>query len=435
MASDFEAKHVLITGGPAQTGAYLAVTWRSVQTLGDLMAGFPDSAPAVPVTSDLSQPGGVWLGRPLGSIRQRLAKTTSSKPRRWRLLQVESSLACNLRCVMCPWKEISRQAPNRGLLSPETWQAIRPHLLQVHSIDFTGGGEPLLQPLLPEWVAEAKAAGCETGILTNGLLLKGERVKKLLAAGLNWLCVSMDGATADLYEKIRVGSNFDQVCHNLARISDMRVGQVPKTMINFVLMDINVHQVEEIVRLAAALGVDQVNFKQCDVIRGEHGKGHGLFDREETREIRRVNKALDKARRLAKRLGVKTTAAAFTPHERPVCDQDPRSSMFVRFDGRVGPCINLAVGGPTSFLGREATMPVVHYGRLPGEDLEALWESNLCRFFRQRFEQRLKAYDDALLKTLIGGGGGSRERAVESAVQAMPAAPKGCRVCHYLYGI
>ena len=174
-------------------------------------------------------------------------------------------------------------------------------------------------------------------------------MQQILNAGVDWICISMDGADAEMYEKIRIGSNFERVCENVANIAGLRSGNRPKTMINFVLMDLNFHQVEEIVRLAARLGVDQINFKQCDVIRGESGKGHGLFRAEETKEIRRLKKTLGKARRLAKKLNILTTAFSFTPEEKPVCEQDPRDSMFVRYDGTVAPCINLAIGGPTTF--------------------------------------------------------------------------------------
>ena len=209
--------------------------------------------------------------------RKHESDTNKAKKRRWRLLQVESALACNLRCVMCPWREIAQNVENHGLMSQEIWESIRPHLSEIKSIDFTGGGEPLLQPKLPEWIAEAHAAGCETGFLSNGLLLKKEKLQQILNAGVDWICVSMDGADAQMYEKIRIGSNFERVCENVANIAEMRTGKVPKTMINFVLMDLNFHQVEDIVRLASRLGVDQLNFKQCEVIRGESGKGHGLF--------------------------------------------------------------------------------------------------------------------------------------------------------------
>jgi len=372
------------------------------------------------------------IGDPLA---EKVTRKDTPQNRLWRLLQVESAIACNLRCVMCPWKEISKKAGRGGLMSPGVWQAIHPHLQQVRSIDFTGGGEPLLQPKLEEWIAEAKTAGCETGFLSNGLLLSKERLRRILDAGVDWICISMDGATPEMYNSLRIGSNFDRVCRNVARIGEQRSGKVPKTMINFVLMNLNVHQVEEIVRLAARLGVDQVNFKQCDVIRGEHGKGLGLFGSNETRDIRKLIKSLKKARRLAKRLNMMTTAFAFTPEERPVCDQDPRDSLFIRYDGTAAPCINLALGGPSTFLGREVIMPSVHYGRLPQDNLMGLWESDSCKFYRQRFAERVRRYDNTVVNNLFDSGGSGRERTLQAAREAMPEPPKGCNVCHYLYDI
>jgi len=375
------------------------------------------------------------IGRSLNSLKDKSAQKNVLPKRRWRLLQVEAAFACNLRCVMCPWREIAEKVENRGLMSQEIWQSIRPHLSEIKSIDFTGGGEPLLQPKLSEWMAEAHAAGCETGFLSNGLLLKKEKLQQILNAGVDWIGVSIDGANAELYERIRVGSNFVRVCENVAEIAKLRLDNVPKTMINFVLMDLNFHQVEDIVRLAAQLGVDQLNFKQCDVIRGESGKGHGLFGVEETKDIRRLKKSLGKARRLAKKLNIATTAFAFTPEERSVCEQDPRDSLFIRYDGLAAPCINLAIGGPSTFLGKEVLMPNIHYGRLPDTDLMALWQSETCEFYRQQFEHRSKKYDEAIVTRMLNTSGSNRLKALQEAKDVMPEPPRGCNVCHYLYDI
>jgi MoaA/NifB/PqqE/SkfB family radical SAM enzyme len=181
--------------------------------------------------------------------------------------------------------------------------------------------------------------------------------------------------------------------------------------------------------------VDQVNFKQCDVIRGEAGKGFGLFASEKTMEIRRLQKSLDKARRLAKKLKVATTAFAFTPQELAVCEQDPRDSLFIRYDGTVAPCINLALGGPTTFLGEEVTMTSVHYGRLPGDDLMDLWETQRCRFYREKFQERVEKHENVIVNRLLGGSGGNRLKVLKEAREAMPPPPEGCNVCHYLYDI
>ena len=380
----------------------------------------------------------IWpqhVDRRLASLRDQVIEKKSLKKKPWRLFQVESAIACNLKCVMCPWRQIAKKAENHGIMTPAVWEAIRLYLDRVESVDFTGGGEPLLQPHLAEWIADATKAGCETGFLSNGLLLKEDKLKKILDAGIKWICISMDGATAEMYNEIRVGSNFDRVCENVASIARLRSGSVPKTMINFVLMDMNAHQMEEIVQLAARLGVDQVNFKQCDVIRGKEGKGFGLFATEETREIRQLQKSLDKARRLARKLNIQTTAFAFTPQELAVCEQDPRDSLFIRHDGTVAPCINLALGGPTTFLGKEVSMPSVHYGRLPGDDLMNLWETESCQFYRKKFQERVEKYDNLIMNSMLGGGGGNRSKILQDARKAMPDPPKGCNVCHYLYDI
>jgi MoaA/NifB/PqqE/SkfB family radical SAM enzyme len=361
--------------------------------------------------------------------------TVPAPPRRWRLLQVEPALVCNLRCVMCPWKDIRRDIPDAGIMSPTVWNALRPHLKDVTSVDFTGGGEPLLQPRLAEWMAEAKAAGCETVVLTNGVLLSGEIAEGLISAGLDWLCVSIDAADKANYETIRQGSNFERVCDNLARVAAIRKGGVPKTMINFVIMSSNIGQVEDIVRLAARLGVDRINFKQCEVVRGVHGKGLGLFEPAESRAAIKSAKSLARALSLARKLGVSTSSYPFTPTELPVCEQDPRSSMFLRYDGLVAPCINCAYGGPTTFFGKEAVMPPVHYGRLPEIDLIEAWKSELSRSFRTSLEKRRREYENTFSESLLEDPLRPPDRIHEIAVKRMPSAPESCRVCHYLYGI
>jgi hypothetical protein len=108
--------------------------------------------------------------------------------------------------------------------------------------------------------------------------------------------------------------------------------------------------------------------------------------------------------------------------------------MFVRHDGRVSPCINVAIGGPSTFLGRDVIIPNVHYGRLPEQDLMELWENRTCRLYRENFARRVKAFDDTVMQNLVGGSS-SRQIALQKAHDAMPAPPDGCEICHYLYDI
>jgi len=368
----------------------------------------------------------------------RAARETSRPPdtsRRWRLLQIESALQCHLDCVMCPWHDMRGDMVNEGLLTEEIWQAIVPHLPQIAEIDFSGGGEALLQPNLIDWVAQAHAAGTRVGFLTNAYYLDEETSRRLIDAGLDWLATSIDGATAEKYEEIRINSSFERICKQLRAFTRMRRGTRPNTMVNFVLMERNRSELRSMVKLVSKLGLDQLNIKQADVIRGDHGKGAGLFAREETREIRAFQKEVDAAVRLGRELGIKVETAPFTPRERPICAQQPNQTMFVRYDGLVSACISLAYGGPTSFFGEDAMMPTVEYGRLPQQDLLQIWEGDVARRYRGSFEARSDAYDAALDEGAMGESQAALDRAIHHGLEAMPEALEGCRNCHYLYGV
>jgi len=355
--------------------------------------------------------------------------------RLWDLWQVETALACNLNCIMCPWVRFRGELKDNGLMDVAVWNALAPYLDQVGSVDFTGGGEPTLNKNLVEWMKIAGLHGCQTGFLTNGLLLDQAFSEELIRIGIDWLAVSIDGADKASYETIRRGADFEKVCRNIKTMSGLRSSDRPLLMLNFVIMENNSHQLDDIVRLASKLGIDQINFKQCDVIRSDHGQGLGLFASRESREVKQHRKRLDRARKLARKLELNTTAFSFIPDEQPVCDQNPCKSMFIGYDGSVSPCINLSMGGPTEFLGAAEIFPTVQYGNVLTDNLNELWESEACLEYRNRFHQRSQIRDKVLAGSDIGSSLLSLHRAFQDATAAMPVAPKGCRGCHYLYGI
>uniref|UniRef100_A0A7C4EWB9 Radical SAM protein n=1 Tax=Desulfomonile tiedjei TaxID=2358 RepID=A0A7C4EWB9_9BACT len=351
----------------------------------------------------------------------------------WRLVQVESSLACNLSCIMCPWKSYRARALHRGVMQQEVWEAIRPALGHARMVDFTGAGEPLLQPMLVQWMHDAKKAGCDVGLLTNGLLLTRERAHALIDVGIDWICFSVDSPHKDEYERIRVGSSFAAVCKNISFFT----GEKPrgtKVMMNYVMMEVNFHSIHDFVRLAAELGADQINFRQCEHVRGEHGRGLGLFGKETTPDIRKREAALREACKLAAELGLETQTAPFTPFEQCVCGQDPRDSLFVRYDGAISPCNSLAYGGPSVFLGEDVQFPEVICGRLPKDDLFAVWSSDSSRFYRDTFVERCREYEKICVEAFVGDARLTPDGLLQTMRRRLPEPPPGCKVCHYLYG-
>ncbi|MGH9608963.1 MAG: radical SAM protein, partial [Bryobacteraceae bacterium] len=59
------------------------------------------------------------------------------------------------------------------------------------------GGEPLLHPELDEIIRGIRQTGALAGLITNGYLLTPDRVRKLNAAGLDYLQISIDNVMPD----------------------------------------------------------------------------------------------------------------------------------------------------------------------------------------------------------------------------------------------
>jgi radical SAM protein with 4Fe4S-binding SPASM domain len=91
------------------------------------------------------------------------------------------------------------------------------------SVKLNWRGEPLLHPDIAKLVEYAKSFSDEVSFNTNGLLLTKELIKDLSDAGLDWLIISVDGATKYTYEKIRRGAKFDTLMSNIELLNRMNV--------------------------------------------------------------------------------------------------------------------------------------------------------------------------------------------------------------------
>jgi len=176
-------------------------------------------------------------------------------------LQLEVTSACNLRCTMCL---VSYQAPvNKlaGAMTPDLFGRIVGEVPTLRRLTLQGLGEPLLSPYLVDHVRLAKAHGIEVGFNSNATLLSRRRADELVALGLDWLHVSVDGASADTYEGIRGGADFDTVLRNLRGLVAAKRdagSAVPWVRAVFVAMRRNVGELADLVRLLHRVGVDEL---------------------------------------------------------------------------------------------------------------------------------------------------------------------------------
>src|SRR5579885_889379 len=100
---------------------------------------------------------------------------------------------CNLSCAYCnEYDDFSKPVPLATML----------HRIELLGKLKTGvitisGGEPLLHPDLDEIIRGIRRTGALAGLITNGYPLTPDRVRRLNAAGLDYLQISIDNVQPD----------------------------------------------------------------------------------------------------------------------------------------------------------------------------------------------------------------------------------------------
>ena len=127
---------------------------------------------------------------------------------------IETTARCNLRCVMCPNKDMP--GDDKGHMSFDLFKKIVDEAASfVHDIYLHHRGEPLLNPALFDMIPYAEAKGIPTRFHCNGTLLTPDKAEKLLAAGPSLISFSIDGFDKEPYEQVRVGATFEKTLENV----------------------------------------------------------------------------------------------------------------------------------------------------------------------------------------------------------------------------
>jgi radical SAM protein with 4Fe4S-binding SPASM domain len=160
----------------------------------------------------------------------------SCVPTNPQLLHLEPSGACNLRCLICPQSVGEKKPAREQLMSMETFEKILNDAKGIFKeIYFAVGGEPLMNPYLPEMVRKATAAGIETTIHTNVTLLTHEKSAELIEAGLTRITLNIID-TKEEYELVRQGANFEKSVANIRSFLELKkeMGRGPQTTLQII---------------------------------------------------------------------------------------------------------------------------------------------------------------------------------------------------------
>jgi len=128
------------------------------------------------------------------------------------VFRIEPSSLCNLKCKHCPTG--LSIGTEKGIMSWDTFKLILNEIKEFEPrvVVLYHGGEPFLNKRIFDMISELKKIGIGlVKIVTNGMLLTIDSIKKLINSGLDIIEFSLDGKTEKENDDIRVGSSYKTV--------------------------------------------------------------------------------------------------------------------------------------------------------------------------------------------------------------------------------
>lgn len=323
----------------------------------------------------------------------------------WRITFDTNPDTCNMRCIMCEeHSQLSdKQTQRRKAGKPRRIMSI--DLIRQVLEDSRGTalreiipstmGEPLLYEHFDQILDMCEEFDVQLNLTTNGTFpKKGARAwAERIVAVTSDVKISWNGATKETQEKIMVGSNWERVLENVRTFIAVRDahaaagGNFCRVTFQLTFIEENLHELADIIKLAASLGVNRV-------------KGHHLwvhFDGMEEQSMRRSPEAIRRWNE-----AVLNARKAAQTHKLPDGQTILLENIYLLDEEAT---TDIAPGGKCPFLGQEAWISAMgrfnpccapdekrkslgSFGNLYGRSITDIWNSDdynrLVRSYRTR---------------------------------------------------
>jgi MoaA/NifB/PqqE/SkfB family radical SAM enzyme len=287
-------------------------------------------------------------------------------------IEIEHTTLCDKKCIICEHTYWNEKSEN---ITFEDFKKIIEHFPKLKWVNLTGEGSGFLNRDFMKMIEYLRSKDISVNFVDEFDLVDEEKLRKLSELGVNCIWISMEGATKETYEKIRVGCSFDRVINNiktLLRVKKELNSPFPTICFRFVVNKLNYHEMPKMVELVHSLGdlgegsklefVGLLKFKEI-----EH-----LYLSEIPEEI------LEETLRKAKQLGVNV---AFNHHSEsrlpPPTKCAAWTEPYLMIGGYVLPCCAVLMSNKRPFLRKYA------FGNLFEKPFREIWYSERYRKFRK----------------------------------------------------
>jgi radical SAM protein with 4Fe4S-binding SPASM domain len=307
------------------------------------------------------------------SLKARVLTSEEKQRQMPKTIHLNLTEKCNLRCRICKPEDFTSYAGSASLSREVIDKVIAEAFDSLTQLRLDSAGELLLSPHLPYVLEEATKRSIPIFVSTNGLLITEEKAEMLCSSSLDIIQISCDSPNRETLEWIRRGADFDRLIRGteiLVRTRERHGGKRPRIDFHAALLQQNLHQLPDLVRMAKNLGIEGVGVA--------YGFIHSFMDPEWAVfwEKERCNGIVKESFQLAKELGISFNAPILFNAPRAISTTRHCQYLFewsyVQPTGKVYPCCI----GAGDF----------ECGDLNGESFSEVW-------FGERYEKLRSTYD------------------------------------------
>lgn len=280
-------------------------------------------------------------------------------------LDIEPNNWCNFECDHC---QVTHWNKPKSALTLESFTQIIQQFPNLLLVKVQGMGEPFLNKSTIAMLEKLDSKGIEATTISNGSVLTEKLIERLSKLKYISIAFSMDGATKNTFEGIRIKGNFDKVVANIKKLTKY----CPNMNVSFwiVVTDKNYMECEETINIARETGVQNITFQTYLSNWGKDEMNKKISDikSEKSKVNKHINLAVKEG--YSKDVQVHRYDGDYMTKAKPC--QWPWTSMYIDASGNVVPCCVLA------------DSDTMNLGNVFEEDVKNIWNSKKYISFRKQ---------------------------------------------------
>lgn len=158
-------------------------------------------------------------------------------------LEMEHTTNCDKKCIFCEhtyWDEKPQ------VIRLDEFKRTIDQFPGLRWMNITGEGSGFLNPDFMKMIEHARSRNISVNFVDEMEFIDEEKARKLIELGVNCIWVSMDGATQETYEKVKVGCDFLKVIGNIKKLTQLKKeynSPFPTLCFRFIASTINYHEI------------------------------------------------------------------------------------------------------------------------------------------------------------------------------------------------